>query len=84
MGGCFYKHLEKCLQEMTIVPHGVIVSQSGAISCLFSFCFFKEMWDLRDLHAVDTELHSPVTGSESVFLAPMCCFLFHFSVSPFF
>lgn len=53
MGGCFYKHSEKCLQEMTIVPHGVIVSQSGAISCFFlfvfpqSFFFFlKEMLDL--------------------------------------
>lgn len=33
--GGFYKHLEKCLQEMTIVPHGVIMSQSVAISFFF-------------------------------------------------
>lgn len=45
MGGCFYKHFEKCLQETTIVPHGVIVSQSGVISCLFLFfSLFKELW----------------------------------------
>lgn len=84
--GCFYKHLEKCLQEMTIVPHGVIVSQSGAISCFFLFCFFGkvmlDLWNLRDLHAVDTELHSTVTGSESVIGSDMCFFfLFHFFLS---
>lgn len=48
------------------MPHGVIVSQSGALSCSLLF-FLEDTWDLsnlRDLHAVDTELHSPVTGSE--------------------
>lgn len=50
IGGCFYKHSEKCLQETTIVPHGVIVSQSGVISCFFYFfVFFKRrMENLRD------------------------------------
>lgn len=26
----------------------------------------RDLENLRDLHAVDAELHSPVTGSESV------------------
>lgn len=42
--GCFYKHLEKCLQEMTIVPHEAIVSQSGANSCFFSLFFLSFFW----------------------------------------
>lgn len=52
----------------------------------FLFCFFGkvmlDLWNLRDLHAVDTELHSTVTGSESVIGSDMCFFfLFHFFLS---
>lgn len=53
------------------------------------FCFvlffdkvMLDLWNLRDLHAVDTELHSTVTGSESVIGSDMCFFfLFHFFLS---
>lgn len=48
-GGAFYKHSEKCLHEMTIVPQGIIMSQSVAIS--FSRpplpLFFSELLELE-------------------------------------
>lgn len=39
---------------MTIVPHGVIVSQSGAISCLLVFFFFFFFF-LKDVRLVELE-----------------------------
>lgn len=69
-GRVFYKHLERCLQEITIVPQGCNCEpiRSNFLFFVFSFLKFHHMWD-SEIHLLSTQncTRSQVTGSESVF-----------------